>query len=63
MKEISAKEYNALIIEILDLQKTLEGHVGIYTANTIVRLIDARINLANSTVKKEVGVKTCQNQE
>ncbi len=63
MKKISAKEYNALINEILSLQKTLEGDIGVYPTNTLVRLIDARINLANSIVKREVEVKKCQSQE
>jgi len=54
-KGVSAKEYRAIIDEILSCKKTLEGYLGEYGLNAIDRLILARIKLENSTIKEASG--------
>lgn len=49
-KKISKREYAELIDEILQCQAALEKRFDKYTVNAVVRLIDARIKLASSTV-------------
>lgn len=48
--KISKKEYKAIIDEILLCQNILTKTFDIYTSNTIARLIEARIKLAQSTI-------------
>ena len=51
--QISKKRYGELIDEILLCQKALEKRFDVYVANTVSRLIEARIELALSTVEPE----------
>lgn len=51
--EISKKEYQEIIDEILLCQKAIEKQLGVYVSNSIARLIEARIKLAHSSTKKD----------
>ena len=54
-KEISKEEYKAIIDEILFCSESLKNEISEYAANAINRLVMARINLENSTIKKVKG--------
>jgi len=49
--EISAEEYKRIIDEIVLCHDALSKRFDEYVANSISRLIDARIKLALSTIK------------
>ena len=51
-KEISKEEYKAIIDEIIQCTTSLKAQIGEHTTNAITRLIDARIDLHSSTIKK-----------
>jgi len=51
-QEISKKDYQEIIDEIISCTHSLEKQIGEYPTNAIIRLIDAQIKLANSTIKR-----------
>jgi hypothetical protein len=52
-KEVTKEEYKALIDEILLCRESLKNGLDKFEVNAIDRLIIARINLENSTIKGE----------
>jgi len=58
-EKLSKKEYNALIDEIICCNNALEKHFDSYIANTINRLIQARIDFSNSELQKKELKTTC----
>ena len=52
-KEITRKEYQEIIDEIIGCSNSLKTQLGEYPTNSINRLIEARIKLNNVKVKIE----------
>lgn len=60
--KISKKEYREIIDEILGCEKAIKQHFNVYAANSISRLVMARVKLETSEIDESFVDETTKEE-